>query len=73
MAKRRYAPVRAPRIPVHQYVVAMEAALLVPETGVSIFPWKEPEVQIPLAVRQIHSSTGPIDRVAGGGTTPGRE
>lgn len=49
----------------NQYVVAMEAALLVPETGVSIFPWKEPEVQIPLAVRQIHSSTGPIRPLSG--------
>jgi hypothetical protein len=42
-------------VPVHLYVVAMGAALLVPEAGVSIFPWKEPKEQIPLAARQIQS------------------
>ena len=42
-------------IPAHPYAVAMEAALLAPRAEVSMFPWKEPEERIPLAVRQIRS------------------
>ena len=42
-------------IPAHPYVVAMEAAMLAPKAEVSIFPWKEPQERIPLAVRQIRS------------------
>jgi pimeloyl-ACP methyl ester carboxylesterase len=42
-------------IPAHPYAVAMEAAMLAPNSEVSIFPWKEPKERIPLAVRQIHS------------------
>src|SRR4051812_36081365 len=41
--------------PPHPYAVAMEAAMLAPRAEVSMFPWKEPEERIPLAVRQIHS------------------
>jgi uncharacterized short protein YbdD (DUF466 family) len=39
----------------HPYAVAMEAALLAPKAEVSMFPWKEPNERIPLAVRQIRS------------------
>lgn len=42
-------------IPVHPYATAMEAAMLSPNAEVSIFPWKEPEERIPLAVRHIRS------------------
>jgi pimeloyl-ACP methyl ester carboxylesterase len=42
-------------IPAHPYAVAMEAAMLAPKAEVSVFPWKEPEERIPLAVRQIRS------------------
>jgi pimeloyl-ACP methyl ester carboxylesterase len=42
-------------IPAHPYKVAMEAAMLAPNSEVSMFPWKEPKERIPLAVRQIHS------------------
>ena len=39
----------------HPYAAAMEAAMLAPNAEVSMFPWKEPEERIPLAVRQIRS------------------
>jgi pimeloyl-ACP methyl ester carboxylesterase len=42
-------------IAAHPYAVAMEAAMLAPRAEVSMFPWKEPQERIPLAVRQIHS------------------
>jgi pimeloyl-ACP methyl ester carboxylesterase len=42
-------------IPAHPYAVAMEAAMLAPKAEVSMFPWKEPNERIPLAVRQIRS------------------
>jgi len=42
-------------IAAHPYAVAMEAAMLAPKAEVSMFPWKEPQERIPLAVRQIHS------------------
>ena len=42
-------------IPAHPYAVAMEAAMLAPNSEVSMFPWKEPKERIPLAIRQIHS------------------
>lgn len=42
-------------IPQHPYAVAMESAMLAPKSEVSMFPWKEPEERIPLAVRQIRS------------------
>ena len=41
--------------PPHPYVVAMEAAMLAPNSEVSMFPWKEPVDRIPLAVRQTRS------------------
>ena len=42
-------------IPAHPYAVAMETAMLAPQSEVSLFPWKEPSERIPLAVRQIRS------------------
>ena len=42
-------------IPPHPYAVAMDAAMLAPKSEVSIFPWKEPQERISLAVRQIRS------------------
>jgi len=42
-------------ITAHPYAVAMETAMLAPKAEVSMFPWKEPEERIPLAVRQIRS------------------
>lgn len=42
-------------VPAHPYAVAMEAAMLAPNAEVSMFPWKEPQERIPLAVRQIRS------------------
>jgi pimeloyl-ACP methyl ester carboxylesterase len=42
-------------IPPHPYAVAMESAMLAPNSEVSLFPWKEPEERIPLAVRHIRS------------------
>nr|TFG51976.1 MAG: alpha/beta hydrolase [Hyphomicrobiales bacterium] len=41
--------------PPHPYAVAMESAMLAPNSEVSMFPWKEPPERIPLAVRQIRS------------------
>jgi len=41
--------------PPHPYAVAMESAMLAPQSEVSLFPWKEPQERIPLAVRQVHS------------------
>ena len=42
-------------VPAHPYAVAMETAMLAPKAEVSLFPWKEPNERIPLAVRQIRS------------------
>ena len=42
-------------IPVHPYAIAMEAAMLAPNAEVSLFPWKQPEERIPLAIRHIRS------------------
>ena len=42
-------------VPAHPYAVAMEAAMLAPQSEVSMFPWKEPKEQIPLVVRQVRS------------------
>ncbi len=42
-------------VPAHPLAVAMECAMLAPQSEVSIFPWKEPKERIPLAVRQIRS------------------
>jgi pimeloyl-ACP methyl ester carboxylesterase len=42
-------------VPPHPYAVAMESAMLAPQSEVSMYPWKEPKERIPLAVRQIRS------------------
>jgi pimeloyl-ACP methyl ester carboxylesterase len=42
-------------IPPHPYATAMEAAMLAPNSEVSLYPWKEPKERIPLAIRHIHS------------------
>jgi pimeloyl-ACP methyl ester carboxylesterase len=40
-------------IPAHPYATAMETALLAPNAQVSLYPWKENEQKIRLAVRHI--------------------
>ena len=40
-------------VPSHPYAVAMEAAMLAPNSQVSLYPWKEKAEQIPLAVRHV--------------------
>ena len=42
-------------IPAHPYAVAMESALLAPNSQVSLYPWKEPKERLPLAIRHIRS------------------
>ena len=39
----------------HPYDVAIESALLAPNAQLSLYPWKQPEERIPLAVRHIRS------------------
>jgi pimeloyl-ACP methyl ester carboxylesterase len=39
----------------HPFAVAMESALLAPNSQVSLYPWKEPVDRIPLAVRHIRT------------------
>jgi pimeloyl-ACP methyl ester carboxylesterase len=40
-------------VPVHPFAIAMESAELAPNAQVSLFPWKEPESRIPMAVRHV--------------------
>ncbi|PPR62935.1 MAG: hypothetical protein CFH10_00672 [Alphaproteobacteria bacterium MarineAlpha4_Bin2] len=40
-------------IPAHPYAVAMETALLAPNSQVSLYPWKENDGKIRLAIRHI--------------------
>jgi hypothetical protein len=42
-------------VPAHPYAVAMESAMLAPNSEVSLYPWKEPPGRIPLALRHIHT------------------
>lgn len=42
-------------VPAHPYAVAMESALLAPNSQVSLYPWKEPKERIPLAVRHVRT------------------
>jgi pimeloyl-ACP methyl ester carboxylesterase len=39
----------------HPYAVAMESAMLAANAQVSLYPWKEPEDRIPLALRHIRT------------------
>jgi hypothetical protein len=41
--------------PPHPYVIAMESAMLAPKSEVSLYPWKDTEDKIPLAVRQVRT------------------
>jgi pimeloyl-ACP methyl ester carboxylesterase len=40
-------------VPAHPYKVAMESAMLAPNSQVSLYPWKDTPDKIPLAVRHI--------------------
>lgn len=42
-------------VPAHPYAVAMESAMLAPNSQVSLYPWKEPKERIPVAVRHVRS------------------
>jgi pimeloyl-ACP methyl ester carboxylesterase len=42
-------------IPPHPYAVAMESAMLAPNSQVSMYPWKDTPEKIPLAVRHIRT------------------
>ena len=42
-------------VPPHPFAVAMESAMLAPNSEVSLYPWKEPADRIPLAVRHVRS------------------
>jgi pimeloyl-ACP methyl ester carboxylesterase len=42
-------------VPSHPYAVAMESALLAPNSQVSLYPWKDPKERIPLAVRHVRA------------------
>ena len=41
--------------PPHPYTIAMESVMLAPKSEVSLFPFKEPQDRIPVAVRQARS------------------
>ncbi len=41
-------------IPAHPYAAAMETAMLAPQAQVSLYPWKENDRKIQLALRHIH-------------------
>ncbi len=41
-------------IPAHPYATAMETALLAPHSQVSLYPWKENDRKIAIALRHIH-------------------
>lgn len=42
-------------IPPHPYAVAMESAMLAPNAQVSLYPWREPEERVPLALRHVRT------------------
>jgi len=42
-------------VPPHPYAVAMEVAMLAPNSQVSMYPWKDTPEKIPLAVRHIRT------------------
>ena len=45
-------------IPAHPYATAMESALLAPNSQVSLYPWKENDRKIELALRHIRMFLG---------------
>ena len=42
-------------VPAHPYAVAMESAMLAPNSQVSLYPWKDPPERIPLAIRHVRT------------------
>ena len=40
-------------VPAHPYAVAMETAMLAPNSQVSLYPWKDTPERVPLAVRHV--------------------
>jgi pimeloyl-ACP methyl ester carboxylesterase len=42
-------------VPAHPYAVAMESAMLAPNSQVSLYPWKDTKERVPLAVRHIRT------------------
>ena len=59
-------------VPPHPYKVAMEVAMLAPNSQVSLYPWKDTPDKVPLAVRHIRmflEANRPAggDRAEGGG------
>ncbi|MBX9595481.1 MAG: alpha/beta hydrolase [Roseomonas sp.] len=42
-------------VPAHPYAVAMEAAMLAPQSQISLYPWKDPPSRIPVAIRHMRS------------------
>lgn len=42
-------------VPAHPYAVAMESAMLAPQSQVSLYPWKDTPERIPLALRHIRA------------------
>ena len=40
-------------VPAHPYAVAMESAMLAPNSQVSLYPWKDTPERVPLAVRHV--------------------
>jgi hypothetical protein len=42
-------------VPAHPYAVAMESVHLAPNAQVSLYPWKDTEDKIPLAVRHVRT------------------
>jgi pimeloyl-ACP methyl ester carboxylesterase len=41
--------------PPHPYAIAMESAMLAPQSEVSLYPWKDTKDKIPVAVRHVRS------------------
>ncbi|MDA1146060.1 MAG: alpha/beta hydrolase [Chloroflexi bacterium] len=42
-------------IPAHPFAMAMETAELAPQSQISLFPWKQPDSHVPIAVRHARS------------------
>jgi len=42
-------------VPAHPYAVAMESAMLAPNSQVSLYPWKDTKERVPLAVRHVRA------------------
>ena len=42
-------------VPAHPFACAMESALLAPNAEVSLYPWREPDTHIPLAIRHVRT------------------